>query len=93
MEGASCYLTAPLVSKGDGEARLDMAHGVCDGADRVTELSGLPGMAIDGINREGDGPQTTLPPPPPMSPWDLGGNSQEKNFHENVLENCLEIQF
>ena len=66
--GVSCYyLTAPLVSNGDGEARLDMAHGVCDGADSVSELSGLPGIATDGICREGDGPTLPLP----TSPWDL----------------------
>ena len=59
-----------MVSIGDGEARLDMAQGVCDGADSVTELSGLPGIATDGINFEGDG-LTTLPPLPLMSPWDL----------------------
>ena len=57
-----------MVSIGDGEARLDMAQGVCDGADSVTELSGLPGIATDGINFEGDGLVTLSPP---MSPWDL----------------------
>ena len=60
----SYYLTTPLGSNGDGEARLDMAQGVCEGADSVTELSGLPGIATDGINREGEGPALA----PPMSP-------------------------